>query len=538
MKKQVFLFLCILLFFCTACDEQQHLAADHTSIESVIKNLVDLDEVNVYVSKATIPAHSEISTWFEEVTSPDYASWFIFIDEHPFANWMHPCKYIFMDPVTRKYEIREMTTPPNGYAEMDIMREKPFETDGKLFDFSSYMDSTQTRAVSASNKHAVIISGGGDRANNHVRYWNDCSAIYSALRYVYQFPRHQIHVIMSDGTDPAPDRRLLNGTYDSSPLDLDGDGTPDIQYAATRRNLQTVFNQLANKLTSKDELFIYVIDHGGRVNGRSTMVLWGEVMYDYEFEDLIKSIPCAHINVVMGQCYSGGFIPHLQGNNRVIATACKAEELSYARSGLLYDEFVYHWTAAVAGMDPYGNVISADTNKDGYVSMEEAFLYAQANDRVGETPQYSSTPSTLGTNINFGPRPNLDRVYYSILLYDHSSSGVAKFFPSSYKVGATSPHTSDIYGLYVIPKNGNYLISGYMNADKQRNYLEVKFLLGYEWNMYLYERPHLKGADYDILFEDPDYSQLEVRFRFPIVYNRIDTSIGIYFYDNFYEERP
>ena len=62
---------------------------------------------------------------------------------------------------------------------------------------------------------------------------------------------------MSDGTSPNKDRRLLNGTYDSSPLDLDGDGNDDIQYAATKDNLKTVFNRLSSILTEDDNLFIF-----------------------------------------------------------------------------------------------------------------------------------------------------------------------------------------------------------------------------------------------------------------------------------------
>ena len=79
------------------------------------------------------------------------------------------------------------------------------------------------------------------------------NAFYSALIHVYGYLKNNIYVLISDGTDTAIDRHLNNGSYDSSPLDLDGDGLPDIQYSATKNSITTVFNTLANILTSNDQ---------------------------------------------------------------------------------------------------------------------------------------------------------------------------------------------------------------------------------------------------------------------------------------------
>lgn len=72
---------------------------------------------------------------------------------------------------------------------------------------------------------------------------------------------------MSDGASPNIDRRLLNGNYDSSPLDLDGDGIADIDYDATKQNVIRIFDTLVTKNCS--ELFIYTIDHGGSYGGNN-----------------------------------------------------------------------------------------------------------------------------------------------------------------------------------------------------------------------------------------------------------------------------
>ena len=106
------------------------------------------------------------------------------------------------------------------------------------------------------------------------------------------------------------------------------------------------------------------------------------------------------IHGVMGQCYSGGFLLNfgLMGGHYSVSTACKENELSWATPNLLYDEYLLHWISAMAGINfENSSNVNADTNNDGYVSFEEAFIYARDNDRRNETPQYY-TYRTLGSN--------------------------------------------------------------------------------------------------------------------------------------------
>ena len=202
---------------------------------------------------------------------------------------------------------------------------------------------------------------------------------------------------------------------------MDGDGSNDIQYAATRANITQVFNTLRNRLTPADNLFIYTTDHGGQESGTDVyMNLWNEIIRDDEFASEINKVNAGKINICMEQCHSGGFIDDLQANNRVIATACRFDESSYAMSNLIYNEFVYHWTAAVAGRTPQGAFVNADSNNDGIVSMREAFLYAQNHDIQDETPQYLSIPAILGQVVSLkafsisGPSSVCDQATYTV----------------------------------------------------------------------------------------------------------------------------
>ncbi|MBR1462352.1 MAG: T9SS type A sorting domain-containing protein [Prevotella sp.] len=236
---------------------------------------------------------------------------------------------------------------------------------------------------------------------NKERYWNDCSEIYKTLIDIYNYPKNHIYVIMSDGTSPNIDRSLLNGNHDSSPLDLDGDGENDIQYAATKAIIMNVFTSLGSTLNSDDALFVYVTDHGGLENGHSYLYLWDdEIMYDNEFATELNKVNAGIVITCMAQCHSGGFIDHLEASKRVIATACKKNEVSFPTTDEVYDEFAYHWTSAVRGITPDGVSVNADTNNDGIVSMHEAFNYATSHDTKSEHPQYSSTPSAWGDFVS------------------------------------------------------------------------------------------------------------------------------------------
>lgn len=146
---------------------------------------------------------------------------------------------------------------------------------------------------------------------------------------------------------------------------------------------------------------MFFTDHGGRINNQSCVFLWGnDYLLPSELNTYLSYIPNdVKINIVMEQCYSGGFINTLSGINRTISTACSENEVSYSAAGI-YDDFVYHWTNAIAGITPNNVQVDADINKDGYISMEEAFTYAQTNDYNtfygAETPQYYSNPDIFG----------------------------------------------------------------------------------------------------------------------------------------------
>lgn len=343
------------------------------------------------ISNATIPL-----VFREDIKSPSKSSYVYFLDEDPYAGWVHACRFLFVQASNGNITSTPCNMPPIDLMNWDrhfVFNETVSPNDLFSFDHRSRQNYGITET---DNCYAVIIDGGVNSGLNWIRYWNDCAAVYSALTYIYGYKDENIYVIMSDGTDPGIDRFLDKG-YDSSPLDLDGDGDDDTMYAATKANITIVFNELADKLTQNDHLFIYTTGHGGpNTDGSVYMDLWGDIISPVEFANEVNKVNAKTINIVMQQCFSGGFIPALSQKGRTVTTACAANETSKARGRLTYDEFTYHWISAVAGHTPNDSIVDADSNNDGYVSMKEAFDYAEAADTKNETPQYSSIKSHYG----------------------------------------------------------------------------------------------------------------------------------------------
>ena len=260
----------------------------------------------------------------------------------------------------------------------------------------------------------MIISGGYNKYSNYGRYWNDCSFIYQTLRNKYKIPKNNITLLIADGNDPADDMVKTDWTgYQSSPLDLDFDSLADLHLAATRTNVFNVLSSYAQSLTSEDHLFIYVIDHGSYDNaGNSMICLWNQqYLKDYELAAKLDSINARSINVLLGQCYSGGFVEELEANGRVVATACSGTEPSWACPDIPYDEFVYQWTCAVNEMDKDSVALASDKDDNGRVTMHEAFIWARKRDRQNETPQFSSIPLSVGEDLAFNNIPDAVDLY-------------------------------------------------------------------------------------------------------------------------------
>lgn len=89
-------------------------------------------EIEVWGSNAPIRADSVIQTYFTVEQSPHYLSWLFFIDDRPFGNWSHPCRYIYVNVLDGIYEVHYNKWPPkNQDTEMKIIITPNYSNDEK-----------------------------------------------------------------------------------------------------------------------------------------------------------------------------------------------------------------------------------------------------------------------------------------------------------------------------------------------------------------------------------------------------------------------
>lgn len=237
-------------------------------------------------------------------------------------------------------------------------------------------------------KFALLYSGGINKDAAYMRYWNDMTLYYAMLTFLFGYQPENVVVVYKDG--------------------MPENGFMPVDHPATPAGLNAAFTDLRNRMTSKDEFFFFMTNHGGTIADAGSPTPNDEdfsadtidecafyynvdsVPYDDDIAMQVNSLSFSRMCCVMEQCFSGGMIYDLRGPNRVIVTACNEVEVSYG--GAVYDDFVMLFASALIGIQQLtGDPVDADEDNDGKVSVYEAFRWATTHDTRPETPQYEDS---------------------------------------------------------------------------------------------------------------------------------------------------
>jgi hypothetical protein len=286
-----------------------------------------LEVVDAYISSAPVTMQKGLQVRLRTVRCPYSFNWVIFIDDHPFANWDHPCRYVFINRDKKEYTIVNEVRPPERLEDFEKINEAKLPSRPTLNLRKGGYPAAIMNAPPNPHYYAVIISGGYSDWYNYIRYWNDISATFCTLTQVYGYMPENIYVHSTDGT----------AAHNHGSLDLDKVGPPytdDIRFPASKASITTTFQMLDSTIGPGDQLFVYVTDHGGTDANGSFIYLWDdEMLTSSELKEMLAPINASEIIVVMEQCFSGGFITgadNLTGSHRVVHTACSATEESWA----------------------------------------------------------------------------------------------------------------------------------------------------------------------------------------------------------------
>ena len=358
----------------------------------------------VFISDQLIPADTEIAynmlghvmdiDDLSYYKTPEFDSWLILIEGDESIMGEQPILHLFVDAQTGQYT--EVELRGKAIVGWDTSRETNTvsKDEIRITDFTSR---TAPERSSGPAKFAVLLSGGTDKYNNTSCFYYDIKRMYNVLIDSLGYSKSGIFVLMSDGTDPAADRKTGPYSYDSSPWDLDGDGDGDIDFEAKKSRLTNIFNVLQLWVQDGDEVLVYISDighSGGYIN------LWdGDTLDPSELNFLLNKLGAygssVKVDVVLGPSYSGSFIADISANNRTITTSSAYNETAH-RNTYNYTYFLKYWTDALV-LNSDGN--TTDIYNDAYASPYE--LYSSANKIIrtsyaNEHPQYDSTPSDFG----------------------------------------------------------------------------------------------------------------------------------------------
>jgi hypothetical protein len=193
----------------------------------------------------------------------------------------------------------------------------------------------------------VIVGLGGDHENAD-RFHQWASVIVDAARDRYGVPPGSVVYL---GEDPARDPARISGR-------------------STRDAIDAAVTRLAAAARPGDRVFIVLIGHGASATGEARFNLPGPDLAAADFARLAGRFGAQQVVFVNTASASGGFIPALSGKDRTVITATRTDgERNQTRFGEFFAE-------ALSTGD-------ADLDKDGRVSMLEAFTWARR--RVAES---------------------------------------------------------------------------------------------------------------------------------------------------------
>jgi hypothetical protein len=132
---------------------------------------------------------------------------------------------------------------------------------------------------------------------------------------------------------------------------------------ATKANLTTAINRVAQAAKAQDALVVMLIGHGS-FDGEYKFNLPGPDISAAELAALLNKVPATRQLIVNMTSASGGSSDALKGNNRVVITATKT---GTEKNATVFARF---WVESLR--DP-----SADLDKNGAISALEAFQFAE-----------------------------------------------------------------------------------------------------------------------------------------------------------------
>jgi hypothetical protein len=201
----------------------------------------------------------------------------------------------------------------------------------------------------APSSHLLIVTGIGGEPQYAEAFHEAAATMARAARERYRVPDSNVVYL---GEDPARDAKLIAGR-------------------STKANVERAFATLARRARPDDQVWVILIGHGSSQGEESRFNLPGPDMGAADFKRLLAPLRTQKVAFVNASSASGDYVRALAGRNRAVVTATK--------SGLERNETVFarYFADAFASGEGADGGVGADADKNGRVSLLEAFTYAR-----------------------------------------------------------------------------------------------------------------------------------------------------------------
>ena len=233
----------------------------------------------------------------------------------------------------------------------------------------------RSRAQQGGATHVLLITGLSGEPRFATMFAAAAGAIYDAAHTQWHVADSNL-VYLSE--DPAIDAKRMTGN-------------------ATKETITQAFSVLARRVQPGDVVLIFLVGHGSGEMEASVVNVAGPRPTAADYVNWLAPLSRASVVFVNAATGSGDFAKLLAGPNRVIVTATK--------TGIERNESIFagYFAAGLTGTD-------ADADKDGRVSVVEAFNYArtqvakayEATNRMLTEHAVLADSSGLAARIAFG----------------------------------------------------------------------------------------------------------------------------------------
>lgn len=229
-------------------------------------------------------------------------------------------------------------------------------------------------SMAAQHTHVLIVTGLAGEPQYGIKFHSAAVAVYQAAKTKW-------------------------GVADSSLIYLADDPSADpqrIKARSTKVETQNAFLALSHRVAAGDVLVVFLLGHGSGEGPASAVNVSGPDPTAADYASWLAGFAKQTVVFVNASSASGDFVPVLAGPGRIVITATKT---AFERNESVFASFLADGLASG----------SADADKDGRVSVLEAFQFAKqetaksytdANKLMTEHAMLSD--STLAQLVRFG----------------------------------------------------------------------------------------------------------------------------------------